>query len=132
MVGLNKTVISEILKNQEDLEIVVGQDIDSMRFFFTISTGSRKGLRVLFTSESSFRRESEVLEGVQEFFDAVCDFGEHGSPTVGFIKHIIGPREKVTSDETTYFSRSIIELILEDLDKYRVAKTQIWFPDKET
>ncbi len=135
MLCFNKAKIFEVLKNQADLEIITGQDIDSMRFFFTISTGSEKSFRVLFTSESSFGTELCVLEGVREFFETVNHFGEHNSSNRSLIKHLMdlmsGLIEKPVLDESTYFSLGLIEMILDDLKQFHVVQTQKWFSGKE-
>lgn len=131
MIGLSRTTISEILKRQSDLEIIIGQEGGSGGFFFLITTGSQDSFKTLFISEPSFRTERRVLLGVREFFEAVNHFGEYGSPDSGWFKHLLDLVEKPVLDESTCFSLGLIEMILEDLRQSRVAKTKKWFPDKE-
>jgi hypothetical protein len=131
MIGLNSSMISEILKRQADLEIMIGQDVGNMRFFFIITTGHQNAFRTLFTSESLYRNEVEVLKGVREFFETVNHFGEHGPSDCGLFKHLLGLVEKPVLDESTYFSLGLIEMILDDLKQFRVAKTQKWFSGKK-
>ncbi|MFA6430310.1 MAG: hypothetical protein WC229_02500 [Candidatus Paceibacterota bacterium] len=131
MFGLKKSTAFEILKNQADLEIIIGQEGGSGGFFFVITTGSQDNLRTLFTSEFPFRNERKVLEGVRELFETAHHFGEHSSSGEGFVNHIMGLIEKPVLDESTYISLGLIEMILDDLRNHRVAKTKKWFPDKE-